>query len=313
MIRRLLDSPEPTIRYKARLIAGHVAATREMVALRMEIPGGRTASALLAARDAKGELPFSAYAKWHGPHWVLTMLGELEYPPGDDSLWPIYEQAIEWVMARRQCDMRMVTPVRCCGSIEGNAIWYSLKLGFADDRTDRLVERLLAAQWPDGGWNCDGSATGLVSSFNETCIPMRGLSLYARERGCAAAGAAAERASEVFLCRRLYRRRSDGNVMDHRFTKIHYPAYWHYDFLVGLKVMAETGFIGDPRCADPLDLLESKRLPDGGFPAEASYSQKSDKSTVDWGPGGKTRSNDFATLDALYVLKAAGRLDPAAL
>ena len=54
-------------------------------------------------------------------------------------------------------------------------------------------------------------------------------------------------------------------------VRLHYPCYWHYDLLAGLKVMAEAGFIGDPRCREALDLLESKRLPGGGFPAEARY------------------------------------------
>jgi len=30
--------------------------------------------------------------------------------------------------------------------------------------------------------------------------------------------------------------------------------------------MADAGFIRDARCKDALDLLQSKRLPDGGFP-----------------------------------------------
>jgi hypothetical protein len=311
IFNRLLCSQEPAIRYQARLILGAESNSSEMAELRRQISGGPTSTALLAGRNADGTLPCSAYAKWHGPHWVLTMQAELEYPPGDEGLRPMFDQAMDWVMARRQCDMRVQTPVRCCASIEGNAIWYSLKLGFADERTDRLAERILAVQWPDGGWNCDRSATGKVSSFNESAIPMRALALYAAVRDCAEARAAVERASEVFLCRRLFRRRSNGNVMDHRFTKIHYPAYWHYDFLFGLKVLAETGFIGEPQCSDALDLLEGKRLPDGGFPAEASYSQKSDKSTVDWGPGGKTRSNEFATVDALYVLRMADRFTTA--
>ncbi len=50
------------------------------------------------------------------------------------------------------------------------------------------------------------------------------------------------------------------------FLKLRYPCYWHYDILVGLKVMAEAGFLKDPRCREALDILVSKRLPDGGFP-----------------------------------------------
>jgi hypothetical protein len=31
-------------------------------------------------------------------------------------------------------------------------------------------------------------------------------------------------------------------------VKLHYPCYWRYDILFGLKVMAEAGFIRDGRC-----------------------------------------------------------------
>jgi hypothetical protein len=80
-----------------------------------------------------------------------------------------------------------------------------------------------------------------------------------------------------------------------------------------LKVMAEAGFLGDPRCQAALDLLESKRLPDGGFPAGASYArptrpQLSGYSPVDWGGVSRKRMNPFVTADALFVLKLAGRL-----
>ena len=80
--------------------------------------------------------------------------------------------------------------------------------------------------------------------------------------------------------------------------------------------MAEAGFIGDPRCNAALTLLESKRLPEGGFPAEESYArtnrpQLSGYSSVSWGRTGKKTMNTFVTADALYVLKMSGRLPEA--
>lgn len=70
--------------------------------------------------------------------------------------------------------------------------------------------------------------------------------------------------------------------------------------------------ISDERCADALDLLESKRLPDGGWPAEERFYSKSKdyisgSDRVSWGIVSKTRMNEWVTADALYVLKAAGR------
>ena len=41
-----------------------------------------------------------------------------------------------------------------------------------------------------------------------------------------------------------------------------------YDVLLALLVMTEIGKVRDLGCSDALDLLESKRLADRGFPVE---------------------------------------------
>jgi hypothetical protein len=110
----------------------------------------------------------------------------------------------------------------------------------------------------------------------------------------------------------MFKRETNGQVMNPQFLKLHYPCYWRYDVLAGLKVMAEAGFIRDDRCQEALDLLQEKRLPDGGWPAEARFYQNTDEKKsgydlVDWGGVGKRRSNEWVTVDALYVLKEAGR------
>jgi hypothetical protein len=147
----------------------------------------------------------------------------------------------------------------------------------------------------------------------ESILPLRALSLVARTTGSRTAKQAARRASTIFLGRKLFRRRSNDKVMRAEFVKLHYPLYWHYDILHGLKVMAEAGFLDDPRCREALDLLESKRLPGGGFAAEARYyttgaSAKTHVEWVDWGGTSQQKENEWVTVDALAVLQAAGRL-----
>jgi hypothetical protein len=257
----------------------------------------------------------SAYKKWDGAHWVLSILADLGYPAGDESLRPLMEETFDTWMSREHETRHLKVIdglVRRCASQEGYAIWCSLRLGFADKRTEELVSRLLKWQWPDGGWNCSKHHEADTSSFMETLIPLRALSLYAKCSGDAKVRAVAESAAEVFLTRRLFKRRRDDQVMDPHFIRLHYPLYWHYDILFGLKVMAEAGLLGDPRCQAALDLLESKRLPDGGFPAEETFArqsrpQLSGYSPVNWGGTSKKIMNPFVTADALYVLRLAGR------
>jgi hypothetical protein len=270
---------------------------------------------LLSERRPDGTIPRHPYAKWDGAHWVLAALAELGYPPGDVGLIPLREQVLSWLLSPgRMSKKRFVAGrVRLCASQEGNAIFSLLTLGIADERVDLLVNRLLDTQWPDGGWNCDRHPGAHVSSFHETWLPLRALALYARLTGSSAARDAADRAGEVFLGHSLFKRRSDGAVMNPKFLKLAYPPYWHYDLLVGLKVMAEAGYVRDERCREALDYLLTKQLPDGSFPAAAKHYRVTEKqvagrSLVDWGITRRTRGNPFVTLDALAVLAGAGRL-----
>jgi hypothetical protein len=97
----------------------------------------------------------------------------------------------------------------------------------------------------------------------------------ARQRKHIAAKRATQRAAEVFLRRRLFRRVSDGRIINADFVLLHYPLYYHYDFLGGLEAMTQIGCIGDPRCIEGLGLLEDKRLPDEvGRPRGASTAHR---------------------------------------
>lgn len=284
------------------------------------------AAQLLAGRAGDGRIitapqrgQTNPYQKWMGPHWTLYQLAEAGYPPGDRSLLPLRDQFHEYLLADKHLCPPQTTiipgqenRVRRCAGQEGYAVWYALKLGLADRRTDELVARLLHWQWPDGGWNCDIRPAARISSFHETLIPLRALALYAVRRRDTRARAAANRAAEVFLSRRLLWRRCDGKMMNPQFALIHYPHFYHYNLLFALQVMAEAGFIRDPRCRDALDLLAAKRLPDGGFPLEVkrwrlATTITSNGTRADWGASGRRRSNPFVTRAVLAILRAAGR------
>jgi hypothetical protein len=330
MVARLLESDEPSVRYGLRVrVLGETPDSGEARKEREAIRTSPRVSALLRLRGPDGRIPGSPYAKFTGAHWVLSLLAEMGYPPGDADLIPLRDQVYalwlspghtrEWLCSSKADSYgRRGVPIirgraRRCASQEGNALWSTLALGIADERADRLAENLIRWQWPDGGWNCDRRTEACHSSFHESLIPLRALALHARLTGSSASREAAARAAEMFLQRRLFRRLRDGQVIHEDFVRLHYPCYWHYDVLFALKVMAEAGFFGDPRCSEAMDLLESKRLPDGGFPAEAKFYKVVDKpegggSLVDWGGTSRTRMNEFVTADALYVLKAAGRM-----
>ncbi len=306
---------EPALAWKLAVnVQGHAADSSAAKKAEKMVEESELVRGLLKGRLPNGRTRLQAYSKWTGAHWILSLLADLGFPPGDKSIRPMMEQTFDaWLSEDHKKHIRLISGrIRRCASQEGNAIWSSLRLGFADERTTELVERLLKWQWPDGGWNCDKHPDAHNSSFMESLIPLRALALYAKISGERRVWLAAERAADIFLKRELYKRQSSGALMDPHFVKLHYPCYWHYDILFGLKVMAEAGLIGDPRCKAALDRLESKRLPDGGFPMEENYSRRSSPhisgySLVSWGGISTRRTNPFVTADALYVLCAAGR------
>ena len=76
------------------------------------------------------------------------------------------DQVYRWLLARelpgRRTPAGQESRARFCASMEGNAIWYSIRLGLDDERTAQLAQRLVRWQWPDGGWNCDDRATAAI-------------------------------------------------------------------------------------------------------------------------------------------------------
>ncbi len=101
--------------------------------------------------------------------------------------------------------------------------------------------------------------------------------------------------------------------MNPEFLSLHYPCYWRYDILFALKVIAEAGLVGDPRSSEALDRLEAKALPDGGWPAEGRFYSLNlsagNGERVSWGGASRKKMNEWITADALFVLKAGGRLE----
>ncbi|HEY7704173.1 MAG TPA: hypothetical protein VID03_05010 [Acidimicrobiia bacterium] len=320
----LLGSDEPSIEWKLRReVLGQPEV--ELTDLRERIRQSERVTRLLA-----GMSPGHVYNKWHGAHWVLSALADLGYPSGAKELAPLRDRVTAaWLDDQYYSEFEAKSSsssygkkgvplidgrYRRCGSIHGNALRAICELGLADERADQLVERLLHWQWPDGGWNCDRNPTADTSSFMETLLPMRGLQAYSETTRNKPAGEAARRAAEVFLSRGMFRRRLDGTVINPDFVRLHYPLYWHYDILGGLRGMAEVGLLDDPRCAEALDLLEEMRLPGGGWSAggrfySVSTEAKPNTDSVDWGSG-RSKPNPWVTADALGVLVAAGRLRP---
>ncbi|GCE28082.1 hypothetical protein KDA_35660 [Dictyobacter alpinus] len=168
-----------------------------------------------------------------------------------------------------------------------------------------IVDRLLSEQLVDGGWNCEAPNGSMRSSFNTTICVLEALLEYEQANGGNPLLTAARlRGQEYLLERRLFHRRSTGEVIerdrmsDAAWTRFAFPTWWHYDVLRGLEYLRRAGVAPDERVAEAIDLVVSKRDSEGLWPLETRYPGKMLVET-DEGEGQPSRWN---TLRALRVL-----------
>jgi hypothetical protein len=267
-------------------------------------------TALLSGQVADGGFGVHPYRKWTGAHWRLVSLVELGIPAHEPRAAAAVGHVLAWLTSPSRRTPVIGGLARSHASVEGNALAACCRLGLgADPRASQLAAWLLAWQWPDGGWNCDPAATGRRSSFHESLAPAWGLHEYWRVTGDTAAGSAASSAAELFLGHRLFRNLTTGQVINPGWLALRYPSYWHYDILQALLVLSRMGKAGDPRASDALDELERRRRPDGRWQASGYWWKPPPSTTtaevVDWGRSGPS---EMITLNALRILRAAGRL-----
>jgi hypothetical protein len=158
----------------------------------------------------------------------------------------------------------------------------------------------------DGGWNCEAANGSTRSSFNTTICVLE--AMFAHEQAVGASAEVTEarlRGQEYLLERRLFRRRSTGEVIardrkgNAMWTRFAFPTWWHYDVLRGLEYLRRAGVAPDERVAEAIEVVASKRDGDGRWPLETRYPGEMPVE-IDEGEGRPSRWN---TLRALRVLR----------
>lgn len=304
----LLDA-DPAIRWQVlRDLAG--ASEAEVDAERARVATEGWGGALLALQDEDGrwdggvyrpgwvdeERPF--FDAWTATHFTLCLLRELGADPADPQVrraLTLVRDKVRWEANDAPYFEGEVEPC-----INGLAL---ANAGWADEDGRGIVDRLLKDQLPDGGWNCWAEYGAKVSSFHSTICALDGLLAWERAGGSSAVVSEARRRGESYLLeRRLFRRRTDGRVIDPRFTMLSFPTWWYYDILRALDHMRLASLLDgtppDPRCTEAIELLRAKRLHDGRWPHELTH-QGPTFLEVEVGEGSPSR---WATLRAMRVL-----------
>jgi hypothetical protein len=162
-----------------------------------------------------------------------------------------------------------------------------------------LVERLLGEQLPDGGWNCEVENGATVSSFGTTINVLEGLLEYERATGDTPdVRAARRRGEEYMLERRLFRRKSTGEIIDPIWLRFSFPHWYFYDVLRGLDYLRDTGDTPDQRVAEAIGVVEDNRDADGRWPLQNVHEGEAHFEMEE----GEGRPSRWNTLRALRVL-----------
>ena len=162
-----------------------------------------------------------------------------------------------------------------------------------------IVKRILGERLADGGWNCEAENGSVRSSFDTTINVLDGLLEFDRATGGSAAVREARRSGEEYLLERgLLRRKSTGEVADPAYLEFAFPYYWHYDVLRALDYFRLSGADPDPRMAEAVEVVQSKRQPDGWWLLDRIHPGRV-HFDLEGGVGAPSRWN---TLRALRVL-----------
>jgi hypothetical protein len=341
VVRWLVNQDHPGIRYLAlRDLLDRSANDPEVSSYRNQIASHGAVVGLFAEQHPDGYWghPEDCYwPKWQATVWPLILLAEMGLPGNHPRVRAACLYYLKTAMTQ---DKSWPPPDFPEGDLTGYRLLWEpcvtgnmartlVEFGYHEDpRVQEMFDWLVRTQLPDGGWNCEPGPWGKEvhhSSFMSTIEPLWAFSALEPDKWPKGGREAVERGCEFLLMHRVYKSDRDGRVVNEEWTKLHFPLFYFYDILHALRVLTDLGYGNDERTEDALELLQSKRLPDGSWPMEASFLEKikrnfaKDPATGQWREisgqgiaqippiysslGSVGGPNPWVTLNALRVLK----------
>ena len=306
MLDWLLDS-DPAIRWQ--VFRDLVHAPAEVVAqerARVAVEGWGARLLALQGEDGQwaGGACFPARHLYErdrnpGQPWISTLPTlQLLHDFGVDANSERVRRAVKLV--RENCRWEHAGQPFFSGEVEPCINGRTVTLGiYFHQNVNGIVARLISEQLEDGGWNCEAERGSVRSSFATTINVLEGLLAHERATGGSVESVAARRRGEEYLLeRKLFRRKSTGEIANPAWLEFSFPTYWHYDVLRGLDYFRSVAGKPDSRIEEAIVLVRSKQQPDGTWLLENTHPGKVYFALED-GDGQPSRWN---TLRALRVL-----------
>ena len=321
----LLEREDPPIRFHTlHDVLGRPLDDKDVREARSKIRDYSPVRKILRVRNRDGYWPPGEtcyHPKWTSTVWPLMLLGEMGLDP-DEGVKAASERFLDQHQLQNgafSCPSRLEKVRKKWEEpcLTGNMVRTLLVFGYGEDpRIKKAIEWMPKDQLEDGGWNCNYPEKKVKhSSFMSTIEPLWAYSEIPRNKWTRKMKRSVDQGAEFLLMHRIYK--SDHHHWKHSLpftTALHFPMYYYYDALHGLRVLAKLGYGDDERVQDAVHLILSKRTPQGKWLLEGDWSREPEaqqnkrKALVDveelWKP------SKWITLNCYRALAETGDLDP---
>lgn len=318
----LISSADPTVRLAAlRQLGGRSESDPEVQDAMRDAMRTGPIPRILEKQEPGGywgrKEDFYINSKYKGTVWNVILLAQLGADGRDVRVRSAAEFLLQWSQHESggfgyhgSADGGTAGSLLPC--LNGNLAWSLVCFGMKDDeRIRRSLEWIAKYQrfddnegpapkgWPYSREDCWGKHSchmGVVKDLKAiSAIP-------ADERSEAMARVVSDGA-EYLLRHRLYKRSHDPTaIAKTRWAQFGFPLFWDTDALEMLSVLADLGY-RDERMDDTIELLLSKRLPDGRWRNERSYAGRIITTIERQGA-----PSQWVTLKAMAALRRLDRL-----
>ena len=253
------------------------APKAEWQAERRRIQNEGWGAQFLSNQSADGVWGGGLYSpKWISSTYTLLALVDIGLMPDSKAARRGAQVALDGLFGLEADDALYHRTYEYDQCISGMLVQIASYFGVGAGRVKVMVKSLVENRVPDGGWNCriKRKPRPHHSSFHTTISVLEGLRETVERDVCGQTKeivAAETEAREMLLNHGLFRSHRTGEIIDKRWTLLSYPPRWHYDFLRALNYFCRAGADRDPRLQESIDLLISRRRPDGRWPVQHKH------------------------------------------